>query len=139
MLCSSKTPAKRRYQLRLLTASAIYAASLFASLYTLRHLNPSHAFTVVLAIIPSIPIIAMVAIVGFYLKEEKDEFQRDLMIQSLLWGTGCTLAVTSVWGFLEMFSNVPRLPQFYVFVIFWMFVGFADGAVRLRYRGGSNE
>ena len=131
--------AKRNYTRRLTIALASYMASLLACLYLLRHLNPSHTVTIILALIPSIPIIAVIAIVGLYLKEETDEFQRDMLVQSLLWGMGCTLAATSVWGFLEMFSHAPHLPQFYVFVIFWSFVGFSGGAIRLRYRSSVDE
>ena len=39
-------------------------------------------------LLPAIPIIGIIAVVGLYLAEEKDEFQRNLLIQSMLWGLG---------------------------------------------------
>jgi hypothetical protein len=69
-----------------------------------------------------------------YLAEEKDEFVRNMQIQSLLGGIGGTLAVVSVWGFLENFTHVRHLDLFLVYPLFWGFVGFSTVVVRLRYK-----
>src|SRR5450756_1305058 len=101
MICRSPSPAVRRYNRRMLFASAVYLVTLLPAVLAIKHLHPGHAIAVVLAIIPALPIAAIVAIVGLYLKEEKDEFQRELLIQALLWATACTLVATSTWGLLE--------------------------------------
>ena len=76
MICRTLSPAVRRYNKRIFLASAAYLVTLLSTALTIKHLHPAHAVAVVLAIIPAIPIAATIAIVGLYLKEEKDEFQR---------------------------------------------------------------
>ena len=75
-------------------------------------------------------------IVARYLGEEKDEFRRDLQVQAMLCAMGATLAVTSVWGFLELFlANIPHFQLYLVFPMFWLFVGIsAVLLMQLRYR-----
>ena len=76
----------------------------------------------------------MIAIAGLYLKEETDEFQRSIFQQSLLWSIGLVLAVTSIWGLLEMIASVPHLPIFYVFPAFCVFFGICSPLLKRRYR-----
>jgi len=139
MICRTISPAVRRYNRRIFLASAVYLVTLLGTVLSIKHLHPGHAIAVVLAIIPALPIAAIVAIVGLYLKEEKDEFQRELLIQALLWATAFTLVTTSTWGLLEMYSGAPPLPAFYVFVLFWFFFGMSMIPLRIRYRTGSND
>ena len=139
MICSTPSPAVRRYNRRMFLAAGSYMVTLVFTILIIKHLHPSHAIAIVLGIIPAIPIAAIVAIVGFYLKEESDEFQRELLIQALLWASACTLVTTSTWGLLEMYANVSPLPSFYVFVLYWFFFGIATIPLRLRYRTGSDD
>ena len=92
----SQSHARRRYLIRIAIASAIYVLTVFLAIHVLAHQHMSMPFAIALALFPSIPIVAIIAIVGLYLKEEKDDFQRELFIKSLLWATGATLAVTSL-------------------------------------------
>ncbi|HXB62402.1 MAG TPA: hypothetical protein VNU94_06090 [Acidobacteriaceae bacterium] len=126
----------RHYVIRIVIAMTVYAALLPATIVTLQLTHPQRAIVLALSILPSIPIIAVLVIVGLYLKEETDEFQRMLLQQSLLWGMGCTLAFISIWGFLEMFAHVRHLPLFYVFPIFWLFGGISRAIQRTKYRSG---
>ena len=87
-----------------------------------------------LAVLPALPIIAMLVIIGLYLAEETDEFVRNMQIQALLGGIGGTLTVVSVWGFLENFAQVRRLDLFLVYPLFWFFVAISTVVVKLRYR-----
>ena len=38
-----------------------------------------------------------------------------LEIRKALAATGVVLAVASVWGILELYTDVPRLPVFFIF------------------------
>ena len=77
---------------------------------------------------------ASLAVVGLYIAEETDEFERSILVQSMLWGLGGTLSVATVWGFLSDFANAPRLSTFYVYVFFWIFMGISQPFIRRRYR-----
>ena len=87
-----------------------------------------------LAVLPSLPIIAVLVIVGLYFAEETDEFERSIAIQAQLWGIGATLAITAFWGFLEVFLPVSHFPLYLTTVIYWTSVGIAAPLIRLRYR-----
>jgi hypothetical protein len=65
---------------------------------------------------------------------EPDEFARSLMVQSMLWGLGVTLSVTTVWGFMENFAAAPHLDLYLVFPLFMIAFGLAQPLVRARYR-----
>jgi uncharacterized membrane protein YcfT len=134
MECLPNNQATRRYNKRYLIATPLYIILLFVAVHILRHDHPSHTLAIVIAILPSIPLVAMIAIAGLYLKEERDEFMRSIFQQSLLWSIGLVLAITSIWGLLEMIVGVPHLPIFYVFPGFCLFFGICSPLLKRRYR-----
>ncbi len=129
--------ASRRYTIRLAVAMFCYVALL--SLCMLRYEHPAHSLTVLLAVLPAIAMVAVIVVVGLYLKEQKDEFQRELLIQALLWGMGATLAISSVSGFLEANAGSPHVPAFYIFVLFWAITGIVGVIQRFQNRGQNDE
>ncbi len=64
---------------------------------------------------PPLPVVAMVAAMGLYLREETDEFERAVNVEGALWATGGILAVTTMWGFAELLAGAPRLPLWLLF------------------------
>jgi hypothetical protein len=138
-LCQPKNKAVNRYNKRFFATMPFYVGFLLGAIYILKHYHPGRVATVLLSILPSLPIIAIIVIVGLYIKEETDEFQRAVYLQALLWTTGITLAVASVWGFLEMFANLPHVPTFYTFPAYWFLFGICYPLVRLQYRSTPDE
>jgi uncharacterized YccA/Bax inhibitor family protein len=134
MNCSDKNAAIRRYNLRILLAMIFYIAFLVAAVWTFSHHHPTGLPAYGLAILPAIPVVGIVVIVGFYLTEEKDEFLRNLHVQSMIWSLGVTLTVTTVWGFLELFVPVAHLQLYLIFPLFWFLVGVSGWLLRMRYR-----
>ena len=133
------TKTAKRYRSLLVTMSLVYVVAILSSAYVLKHHQPGQVIAVMLAALPSIPILANMVIVGLYLKAEPDEFQRTVFQQCLLWGMGVTLALTSVWGLLEIFTRIPHVPIFFTFPAFWFFVGVATPFVRSRYRSSEAD
>ena len=131
------SPASRRYLGRLAIASVVYVISVYVTLHILHHGRAPLSTALGLAVIPSIPIVAIIIINGLYLKEEKDDFQRELFIQSLLWGAGVTLALSSFWSFVHLFAHFPPVDGFHVFIIFWLVVGIS--AAILRHKNGAAD
>jgi hypothetical protein len=78
--------------------------------------------------------VGVLVIVGLYLADEKDEFERALIVQSMIWSIGGVLATTTVWGFVEMFVKVPHFALYLIFPLFWFFVGVSGCVLRVRYR-----
>jgi len=134
MTCKATNPAQRRFFSRFAVAMLAYVLFLLPVVWGFIHIRPTGVLAYVLAVLPALPILGMLVVIGLYLAEEKDEFVRNLQIQALLGGIGGTLAVVSVWGFLEDFARVPRLDLFMVYPLFWVFVGVSTAVVRMRYR-----
>jgi hypothetical protein len=87
-----------------------------------------------MAVLPALPIVAALIWTGVYLDEEKDEYQRNVLIQCLLGGMGVTLAMTAVWGYLEDFAHVPHMHLTFVYAIFWFSAAFSYPVVKSKYR-----
>lgn len=131
---NSKSPAGRRYLKRFIPTMIAYVVLVFGASYAFDRMTLSGPVAWALATAPAIPIVAVIAIMGLYLKEETDEFQRNILIQSMLWGFGLTMAATSVWGFAEIYVDAPPLQAFWVFPLFCLGMGLSQPFVRMRYK-----
>ena len=134
MFCSTNNPAIKRFNRRFMVAMALYIAIMLLSVWAFKIYHPSGGIAYILAVLPSLPILGMLAMVGMYLTEEKDEFLRNAQIQALIWGMGATLAVTTVWGCLEDFAHVRHMDLVLVYPMYWFFVGVSTVLVKLRYK-----
>jgi hypothetical protein len=112
----------------------LYVLLLVVAVVAFVHFHPAGVLAYALAVLPALPILAMLVVIGLYLAEEKDEFVRNMQVQALLGGIGGTLAVVSVWGFLENFTKVPHMDLFLVYPMFWVLTGASAAVVWLRYR-----
>ena len=72
-------------------------------------LSPHLALTYLFAILPAIPLIAIIVTVSRYLSRETDEFIRTLVVQSMLWSFGVIMVVDTVLGVLLRSSPGLRL------------------------------
>jgi xanthosine utilization system XapX-like protein len=128
------SPAGRRYLKRFIPTMIAYVISIFGASYGFELFDLSGPLAWALAVAPALPILAIIAIMGLYIKEETDEFQRSVLVESMLWGFGITLAITTVWGFLEMYVHTPGLQSFWAFPIFCLAMGLSQLLVRRRFR-----
>ena len=119
--------AQRRYNGRVIVAALAYAVLLIGEQYTLRHGHVSAAGGYALAVLPSLPIIAIFVLVGRYLIEEQDEYVRMLRVREMLWAMGFTMSCATIWGFLDNFGLVGHVDGYWI-VVLWYF-GQALGAL----------
>ena len=134
MGCDSINPAQKRYLWRIFGTLVVYALFLILALWEFIHHHPTGVLAYALAILPAIPVVGIIVVYGLYLAEEKDELLRSISVQSILWSLGATMAVTTVWGFLEDFVHVPHVQLVLVFPIFCFFAGITTPLVILKYR-----
>jgi Na+/proline symporter len=99
-----------------------------------RHLNSTGVLAYLVAIVFALLPFAGIVIFGLYLKEEQDEFQRDLWVRSLIWGIGSTLTVITFWGALVEFELAKGLKLMFVFPVFTLITCAARWVLKLRYR-----
>jgi len=134
MGCMTNNPAVRRFYSRTLAASAAYIVLIVSIALYFYKFRPHGLVADVLAVLPAIAILGNIIAIALYLMEDKDEVQRSLMVELLLWGLGGVLVFTSAWGLLETFMHIPHFNPTYTYTVFWIFVGIGVPFLQRRYR-----
>jgi hypothetical protein len=83
-----------------------------------------------LAVLPVIPIVGVIVLFGRYLRDERDEFKRDVVVRCLLWGTAGCLATDLLSDYLRIYGWKGDFPPFTSFWVFFLFMM----AAKLSYR-----
>lgn len=134
MSCSVQNLAQRRYVTRSWVSAGLVVLLAIGAKVAFRMWSLEGVIAYLIAVLPALPIVWMLIATGSYLAEETDEFVRLVLVQCLLYGIGATLAVTTVWAYLEDFARAPRLDLIWVYPIFWIFTAISYPAVKARYR-----
>jgi hypothetical protein len=115
--------ANRAFLRRFFPIMGLYVVFLFAAVWLDDRMALKGPLAVVLAILPALPLIGVVWSFGRLLIEETDEYQRSLTVRQIMIATGFMLCVTSIWGFLDAFGQVPHMPMYWAFVIWCVGLG----------------
>src|SRR5688500_3862313 len=118
-MINNKSPAHRRYILRLSAAMAAYIVTLTAALRFVGDGEVTGPLAYLLALLPGLSIAAVFWAIGRLLVEELVEYLRMLLVRQSLVATAFTLSVVSMWGFLENFDVVPHVDAFYISVLWF--------------------
>lgn len=113
-------PAYRAYLRRIALATALYLVTIFTAVKLLHSHSVPAPLAVGIALLPGLAVLLMLTAIGRLLIELDDEYLRLLEVRKALVATGLTLAITSVWGLLELLPWVPRLEVFWVFPLWCM-------------------
>lgn len=119
--------ATRRYTIRVALLMAAYLVLLATAVRFVDNGGLIGPFAYVLAIMPAFPVIGMFWAIAKFLIEMEDEYLRMLQVRQMIIATAFSLAIATVWGFLEEFELVPFVPAYWV-TILWFF-GLGVGAV----------
>lgn len=109
-----------------LVFSMAYAVALIGFTFVVKSLsNPSNFLVVSLALIPGTLLLGMLW--SFWrISVTVDEAQRHFLTQSMIVSLFFTLGLSGVWGSIElMTTDLPRLPVFWIFPIFFGVFGLA--------------
>ena len=123
-----RSPAIRRYTIRLFILMSFYLVTLFAAVKLFRAGAVSGVPAYGLAILPALPIIGVFWAVMRLPVEEPDEFIRLLHVRMCLFATGFCLTVMTIWEFLQNFDLVPVGNGGFGAAFFW-FVGLGLGGL----------
>jgi hypothetical protein len=121
-----------------LTMTGFALAAVGTSVFVERR-HPGGLELYAIAALLSIPIACMLAVFGMYLERERDEFQRVMVVRSLLWAIGGTLVMGVFTGYVRMYGGVLKLPGFSELVAFWLMFGLAQGIQGRRHRVGRDD
>ena len=119
--------ASRAYLRRFVPMMMLYVVILVGDVWLDSRTTLPRALAFVLAILPALPLIGVVWAFGRLLVEETDEYLRSLTVRQFLVATAFMLSATSVWGFLDLFGQVPHAPLHWAFIL-WC-VGLAIGTL----------
>lgn len=112
---AGKPLAYRRYARRMAPITLVYLAAVALASWLVPDHAPPSAMTIALALLPGIAVFGWIWAMGRLLIELDDEYLRMLEVRKFLVATAIMLSGTSIWGMIELFTTVPRLPVFFVF------------------------
>lgn len=122
----SFSPAMRRYNRRMMAASAVYVIGLFGAIWAHDNLHLGGAAAFLVATAPSVGVLMMVWAMARLVTEETDEYLRYRYVRSSLFGVGTLLTLATVWGFFEQFDLVPHAPSWMAVPVFAIGLGIAN-------------
>jgi hypothetical protein len=138
--CDSKTnAAQRRYLQGAFGVMLSYMGLVVSSRLAVNRWHPQGWHLYLAAALPTIPILCFAYVVGRYLREEHDEYQRDIQIRGMLWGTAVVLSISVFDSFLRGFGWKGALPPFTEFMVFWVVAGIVKFAYHLINRAATDE
>lgn len=111
-------PADRRYLARFIPTMTAYVVIVLGVSWLFENRPPEGAIKYLIAVLPALPIVGIIVILGRYLIEQRDEFIRMRLVMVLLFAMGFTLSLCSIWGFLEIYAGVEHVNVFLVFPVF---------------------
>ncbi|WP_447751934.1 hypothetical protein [Sphingopyxis fribergensis] len=120
-------PAQRRYFGRMIPITILYGLAVLFASWIIPDDAAATPLTVAVALVPALAVSGFIWAMGRYLAELSDEYVRLLEVRKALVATGLTLALASGWGILELFTDVPRVPLFFVFPVWCL--GLAVGSL----------
>lgn len=125
-------PYMKRYSIRLAVFLSLYTAILFGGLSWMNSDNPpGDPMPIVLALLTALPILGVFWTIFRLLVEMDDEYQRLLMTKQIVVATAITLAICTVWQFLNVYDVLLQGPQ-WIGVIWLAMFGIAGGLVRWK-------
>lgn len=126
--------AQKRYLRRGLGVLVAYVLLLSSATVIVQRVHPHGVLLYCVAFLPLLPMLSFLVVVGRYLREERDEYQRDLVIRCMLWGIAAMLSVELFDGFLHSFGWHGALPPFVGFYAFCLSMLIAKFTYKFRDR-----
>lgn len=121
----------KRYSFRIIGFGMAYAAALIGAIMLMKSTSaPTGLLAYLVASVPALFVIGMIWAIFQLLIDIEDEYQRLLFAKSILMATGITLALATLWGFLEGFELVPHLELYWVVTAWFPLTGLGGCIVR---------
>jgi hypothetical protein len=125
-----QSPASRRLKKEGLTTVGVYFAVFLCSFFVDMKIHATGVLLWSLAVLPVVPLVGVIVLFGRYLRDERDEFKRDVVVRCLLWGMAGCLAVDLLSDYLRIYGWTGEFPPFTSFWVFFVFMI----AAKLSYR-----
>jgi uncharacterized membrane protein len=133
------TSAAKNYRRRFMIVTIVYVALIVLNVAISRAFGPPQLVLGMMAVLTSLPIVGMIAVMGLYIREETDEFVRYRLVTAMLAAIGILLSVTSVLGFLQFEHIVGAVPVFFAFPAWCVFFGIVQAILCARDRNAGAD
>lgn len=133
------TLAKKHLMKRGAVVMVGYFVSFIGAALLVDRIHPEGAALWLMAALPVLPILVVMYLMGLYLREETDEYHRDLVVRCLLWGAAGAVATSMFAGFLRLFGWKGQLPPFCDFFVFALFMMVAKVTYKVANRAPAAE
>ncbi|MEM6857016.1 MAG: hypothetical protein AAF559_04020 [Pseudomonadota bacterium] len=100
-----------------------YMGGMLMVMYVYNNDMPVGALAYAVPLLPTVPLLAAMGVMGRYMVEETDEYLRHRTSLAALIGLGLVLVVGTLWGFLETFELVPHIWAWWVFPVWAIGLG----------------
>ena len=134
---SCKDPAYKAYFRRSILFAVLYIAATAIATFLPIGLELGTPFAVALAILPALVLMFWIWAFGRMLFDLQDEYLRMLEVRKALIATGFALAIAGSWGMVELSTDVPKLPVFYIFPIWCVGLAVGEAYNRISGHGGT--
>lgn len=111
---------------------AAYVVVLIASVTVLKNIELPQIARIVIALLPSVPVVFVIAAIFRFLRGSDELIQR-IQLQAIVFSSIATGMVTFSYGFLEIIG-FPKLPTFLILPMMFMFWALSFGYFNRRYQ-----
>lgn len=118
-----------RYVRGTLGAMVYYVLAIMAAVYVADRGLLSGVWLYMLAAQPGAAIAIQIWVTLRYLREA-DEYVRTLLAKRLIAAAMGSMALMTVWGFLETFAGVVHIPGWYAYILMWALFGLSSLFIR---------
>ena len=108
-LCNRGVTPFQRRSIQLIGSLMAVSAGLTGVLPRIDRDHFSTAVFWLIAVIAVLPIVATLLVIARYLKGEKDEYLRHVVVQSILWGSGAVMVLDTFFGYVLPLAS-PHVP-----------------------------
>ncbi len=133
------TSAARNYRRRFTVVTVVYVALIVMNVAISKAFAPPQLVLGIMAVLTSLPIVGMIAVMGLYIREETDEFVRYRLVTAMLVAIGILLSLTSILGFLQIEHIIGAVPVFFAFPAWCMFFGIVQAVLCARDRSAGAD
>ena len=123
-----------RYNSRFMLATLGYVLGMLVAISIHNSGMPVGPLAYAVPLLPTLPALAMIFVMGRYLVEETDEYLRHRASLSAIIGLGVVLVLGTVWGFLETFGLVPHIWAWWVVPAWAIGLGIGQAMLSLSER-----
>lgn len=122
MVPTGHTPEGRNYTRGTIITMGLYVAAIVAASTAVRSGTVHGAALIALSLLPGLAIVGQIVVTLNYLRKA-DEYMRAVLARRLIIACMVTLAIFTVWGFLETFAGFDGPAGWAAYCIMWGFFG----------------